>query len=137
MIYAPQATEDALDLLAKMVQFDPSRRPSAEQCLAHPYFTNSPAPTPPSQLPKPPLREDNPLAAPGPRPTAKVARPAAASGASGGDPAAKRARTGSVAAAAGSGGGGSAGPPAAAAAAALDSEALGKFSPRYAQPVKS
>jgi hypothetical protein len=37
---------------------------TATEALAHPYFTNAPAPTPPSQLPKPPLREDNPLQGP-------------------------------------------------------------------------
>jgi hypothetical protein len=41
---------------------DPSRPPAAAaEALAHPYFSNAPPPTPRAQLPKPPLREDNPL----------------------------------------------------------------------------
>jgi cyclin-dependent kinase 7 len=57
----PGAPSDALDLLGKMLALDPARRPSARQCLAHPYFSNAPAPTPAAQLPRPPAREDNPL----------------------------------------------------------------------------
>eukprot|EP00878_Enallax_costatus_P030464 GHUV01033169.1.p1 GENE.GHUV01033169.1~~GHUV01033169.1.p1 ORF type:complete len:315 (+),score=86.77 GHUV01033169.1:287-1231(+) len=57
----PGASDDALDLLAKMVALDPNRRPTATEALQHPYFSNAPAPTPPGKLPKPPLREDNPL----------------------------------------------------------------------------
>lgn len=38
---------------------------AAAQALQHPYFNNAPAPTPPDRLPKPPLREDNPLAVSG------------------------------------------------------------------------
>lgn len=56
-----QASEDALALLAQMVSLDPSRRPAAEEALSHQYFRNAPAPTPPAQLPKPPVRAHNPL----------------------------------------------------------------------------
>lgn len=34
---------------------------AAAQALSHPYFTAAPPPTPAHRLPKPPLREDNPL----------------------------------------------------------------------------
>jgi len=60
----PGAPADALDLLARMLSLDPARRPSAAACLAHPYFSNAPAPTPAGRLPRPPAREDNPLMPP-------------------------------------------------------------------------
>ena len=56
-----QASEDALDLLSKLVAFDPRRRPSAAQALAHRYFATAPPPTTPSALPRPPLRAHHPL----------------------------------------------------------------------------
>ncbi|KIY95136.1 hypothetical protein MNEG_12825 [Monoraphidium neglectum] len=71
-----------------MVSLDPSRRPTglnpkpdpsrppaaAAEALAHPYFSNAPPPTPRAQLPKPPLREDNPLQGPqGLKPAVKAA----------------------------------------------------------------
>lgn len=46
------APEDALDLLSKMLLFDPSKRISAMDALAHPYFVNAPRPTAPAELPK-------------------------------------------------------------------------------------
>jgi cyclin-dependent kinase 7 len=75
----PGAPADALDLLGRMLALDPARRPSAQQCLEHPYFaSNAPPPTPPERLPRPPAREDNPLQrAPGPA-GAGGAAPAAA-----------------------------------------------------------
>jgi serine/threonine protein kinase len=36
--------EDAIDLLAHMLSLDPSKRPSAEECLQHPYFQHDPPP---------------------------------------------------------------------------------------------
>lgn len=47
------APKDALDLLNRMLQFNPEKRISAQEALAHPYFTNEPRPTVPDQLPKP------------------------------------------------------------------------------------
>jgi hypothetical protein len=44
-----------------MVALDPSRRITAEDALSHQYFRNAPQPTPPAQLPKPPVRAHNPL----------------------------------------------------------------------------
>jgi cyclin-dependent kinase 7 len=43
---------DALDLLDKMLQYDPLKRPSCEQALKHDYFMNMPRPTRPDRLPK-------------------------------------------------------------------------------------
>lgn len=70
--YFTAAGSDAIDLLEKMLVFDPSKRWTAEevrilccwlllthadpnivpQCLKHSYFRNSPLPTPPEKLPK-------------------------------------------------------------------------------------
>jgi serine/threonine protein kinase len=36
----PKATPVALDLLEKMLKWDPLERISIEECLAHPYFTS-------------------------------------------------------------------------------------------------
>mgnify|MGYP006119736171 FL=1 len=35
----PNMTPHALDLLDKMLQLDPNRRPSVQEALNHPYFT--------------------------------------------------------------------------------------------------
>jgi len=34
----PEAPEQALDLLDKMLCFDPRKRPTVADCLKHPYF---------------------------------------------------------------------------------------------------
>ncbi len=33
----PSAPDDAIDLIKKLLYFDPSKRPTVEQVLAHPY----------------------------------------------------------------------------------------------------
>ena len=35
----PGASEDCIDLIYKMLQFDHNKRPTANQCLAHPWFS--------------------------------------------------------------------------------------------------
>jgi serine/threonine protein kinase len=42
-----------LDLLARMLQYDPARRITAAEALQHPWFAAAPAPAPPSALPLP------------------------------------------------------------------------------------
>ena len=34
----PYASPDAIDLMKKMIQFNPFLRPSIEECLAHPFL---------------------------------------------------------------------------------------------------
>ncbi|KAH6569628.1 hypothetical protein BASA50_002198 [Batrachochytrium salamandrivorans] len=46
------ASNDTLDLLQRMIIFDPLKRVSAEQALDHAYFRNLPRPTDPSRLPR-------------------------------------------------------------------------------------
>ncbi|POM64011.1 CMGC/CDK/CDK7 protein Kinase [Phytophthora palmivora] len=48
------ASEDALDLLAKLLKYNPAERITAAEALKHPYFSNSPAPTPVEKLPSTP-----------------------------------------------------------------------------------
>ncbi len=49
------ASDDAIDLLSKMLKYDPNQRPTATEALQHPYFSSAPLPTPPNklQLPRP------------------------------------------------------------------------------------
>lgn len=42
---------NAIDLLSKMLQYDPNTRITAKQALAHPYFTEAPLPVPKEELP--------------------------------------------------------------------------------------
>ncbi|GAX76672.1 hypothetical protein CEUSTIGMA_g4118.t1 [Chlamydomonas eustigma] len=71
----PKASEDALDLLSKMVALDPKKRLMAHQVLAHRFFSTFPLPTPPSKLPKPVSREAEPLQN-APLPSIQISRPA-------------------------------------------------------------
>uniref|UniRef100_A0AAV1UUR3 Cyclin-dependent kinase 2 homolog n=1 Tax=Peronospora matthiolae TaxID=2874970 RepID=A0AAV1UUR3_9STRA len=45
------ASEDVLDLLSKLLKHNPAERITAAEALQHPYFSNSPAPTPVEKLP--------------------------------------------------------------------------------------
>lgn len=47
------ATEDAIDLLQKLLTLAPSKRISAKEALAHPYFQKRPAPCEMRELPLP------------------------------------------------------------------------------------
>ncbi|KAL5714532.1 [pyruvate dehydrogenase (acetyl-transferring)] kinase [Ranunculus cassubicifolius] len=55
----PMASDDCLDLLARMFTYDPNARISAQQALEHRYFTSVPAPTRPALLPRPPKKGDS------------------------------------------------------------------------------
>lgn len=46
------ASSDALDLLDKLLYYNPLQRPSCLQALSHAYFTNLPRPTRPDKLPR-------------------------------------------------------------------------------------
>lgn len=44
-------TQAGLDLLSKLLTYDPKKRYTAEEALRHPYFDESPAPKDPSMFP--------------------------------------------------------------------------------------
>lgn len=44
-------TQAGLDLLSKLLTYDPAKRITAEEALNHPYFSESPAPQDPSLFP--------------------------------------------------------------------------------------
>ena len=48
----PAASEDALDLIGRLLQLNPARRISAAEALEHRYFQLKPDPTPPPLLPR-------------------------------------------------------------------------------------
>ncbi|PIA15766.1 Cdc2l1 protein [Coemansia reversa NRRL 1564] len=52
-------TENAYDLLTRMLALDPKRRISAHEALDHPYFTEHPPPKDPSMFPTWPTRSNN------------------------------------------------------------------------------
>ncbi len=47
--------DDLIDLLSSMLALNPLKRCTSSQALQMPYFSNIPAPTPSSQLPRPQL----------------------------------------------------------------------------------
>jgi cyclin-dependent kinase 7 len=47
------ATDDALNMLSRMLSYDPNKRITAQDALLHPYFVNDPKPSQPSDLPMP------------------------------------------------------------------------------------
>ncbi|KAF9921327.1 hypothetical protein FBU30_008681 [Linnemannia zychae] len=47
----PYLTENGLDLMSKMLTYDPARRITAEEALKHPYFSEAPPPKHPSMFP--------------------------------------------------------------------------------------
>ncbi|KAF9906737.1 hypothetical protein EC991_000330 [Linnemannia zychae] len=47
----PYLTENGLDLMSKMLTYDPARRITAEDALKHPYFSEAPPPKHPSMFP--------------------------------------------------------------------------------------
>ena len=44
--------EDAIDLILKMLDYNPKNRITASAALQHPYFTSDPKPCLPSEIPK-------------------------------------------------------------------------------------
>ncbi|KAL0701043.1 hypothetical protein Bca4012_057165 [Brassica carinata] len=54
----PMASDDALDLLAKMFIYDPRQRITIQQALDHRYFSSSPSPTEPGKLQIPASKGD-------------------------------------------------------------------------------
>ncbi len=47
------ASDDALDLLDRMLTFNPAKRITAKEALEHYYFKSMPHPTEPTKLPRP------------------------------------------------------------------------------------
>lgn len=47
----PMMTSQGFDLLEKMLQLDPNKRPSAKEALEHPFFQEEPKACEPKDLP--------------------------------------------------------------------------------------
>jgi len=47
----PFLSEKGLDLMSKLLTYDPKKRITAEEALKHPYFKESPLPKDPSMFP--------------------------------------------------------------------------------------
>lgn len=47
------ASDDSLDLLERMLTFNPAKRITAKEALEHFYFKSTPHPTDPEKLPRP------------------------------------------------------------------------------------
>ncbi|KAH7533332.1 hypothetical protein FEM48_Zijuj04G0119700 [Ziziphus jujuba var. spinosa] len=55
----PMASDDAIDLIAKMFTYDPKARISVLQALEHRYFSSAPLPTIPNKLPRPVPKQEH------------------------------------------------------------------------------
>ncbi|KAF8933901.1 hypothetical protein BGZ58_006052 [Dissophora ornata] len=54
----PYLTENGLDLMSKMLTYNPEKRITAEEALQHPYFTEAPPPKHPSMFPTWPSKSE-------------------------------------------------------------------------------
>ena len=85
----PRVPDNAAALIARMLAYAPSQRPTCAQALEHAYFTSAPAPTPPAKLALPAaarkrIRDDAAAAGVAPPPAAAppstMARPPPSTG---------------------------------------------------------
>ncbi|PWN90390.1 putative KIN28-cyclin-dependent ser/thr protein kinase [Acaromyces ingoldii] len=53
----PAASQDTIDMISKLLLYDPSKRMSANEALHHPYFRSQPAPTHHTLLPRHPTKD--------------------------------------------------------------------------------
>ena len=51
-MFAKHLDEKAIDLISKMLEYNPKLRISAEAALEHAYFTEEPLPCKPHEIPK-------------------------------------------------------------------------------------
>ena len=51
-MFAKHLDEKAIDLIARMLEYNPKRRITAEEALKHAYFTEAPLPSQPHEIPK-------------------------------------------------------------------------------------
>ncbi|KAJ2012007.1 serine/threonine protein kinase, CMGC, CDC2/CDK sub, partial [Coemansia sp. S610] len=51
LMLSSKMSASAVDLISWMLSLDPAARPSAAQCLGHSFFTEAPAPLPPTSFP--------------------------------------------------------------------------------------